>query len=142
MVLAALKTALAQPDVAKLMKAARDAFTFAELEQVVRETLGGKELDIFMELDEGEILRRETGKDMVNRVPYAESDAPATVRVDARSNGVRVPYDEMACRLVGYGNPDARASCELDAKIETLFEIVPAEEAPLALPLGRARHMP
>ena len=62
MVLAALKTALAQPDIAKLMKAARDVFTFAKLEQVVREALGGKELDIVMELDEGEILRRETGR--------------------------------------------------------------------------------
>jgi hypothetical protein len=92
-VLWALKTALAQPNIAELMKAARGAWTFAELEQVMGEALGGKEPLIFMDLDEREILRRETGldrpkivrlligsplimKDMVKHVPDAGSYAP------------------------------------------------------------------
>jgi uncharacterized protein (DUF302 family) len=125
-VLTALKTALAQPNVDELMKAARAARTFAELERVVQGALGGKELMIFLELDEGEILRRETGldrpkivrllignplimKDMVKYVPDAGSYAPVTVLVDERSDGVHVSYDKMASLLAGYGSPDALA---------------------------------
>ena len=137
-VLAALKTALAQPHIAEFMEAAKGARTFAELEQVVRATLGGKEFMIFMELDEGEILRRENGldrpkivrllignplimKDMVKHVPDAGSCAPVTVLVDERSNGVHVSYDRMSTLLAGYGNPEALAvASDLDAKIEIL----------------------
>lgn len=138
-VLTALKTALAQPNVDELMKAARAVGTFAELEQVVQGALGGKELMIFLELDEGEILRRETGldrpkivrllignplimKDMVKYVPDAGSYAPVTVLVDERSDGVHVSYDKMASLLAGYGSPDALAVArDLDAKVESLL---------------------
>jgi hypothetical protein len=42
--------------IAELMKAARDAWTFAEPEHVVRVALGGKERMIVMELDERDRL--------------------------------------------------------------------------------------
>jgi uncharacterized protein (DUF302 family) len=71
---------------------------------------------IFMEFDQGGILRRETGldtpklvrllignpltmKEMAKHVPDAGSYVPVTVLVDERSDGVHVSYD----RMVGVG---------------------------------------
>jgi uncharacterized protein (DUF302 family) len=138
-VLAALKEAVAQPNVAEFLKTTRGTQTFAELEQAVQRALGGKELMLFMELDQGEILRRETEldgpkivrllignplimRDMVKHVPDAGSYAPVTVLVDQRPNGVCVSYDKMASLLAGYGSPDALAIArDLDGKIESLL---------------------
>src|SRR5882724_10045707 len=62
-VLAAIKSAVGQPDMVEFGKANRSARTFAELERAVQKGLGRTELMLFMELDEGAILRLETGRD-------------------------------------------------------------------------------
>jgi uncharacterized protein (DUF302 family) len=139
MVIAKLMAAVGQPDIVDFTKSVRGARTFAELERTVHRALGGKELMIFMELDEGEILRRETGldtpkivrllvgnplimKEMVKHVPDAGSYAPVTVLVDEREDGVRLSYDTMETLLARYGNLDALAIArELDSKIESLL---------------------
>jgi hypothetical protein len=123
----------------ELMKAARAAPTFAELEQVVQGALGGKEIMIFLELNKGEILRRETGldrpkivrllignplimKDMVKYVADAGSYALVTVLLDERSDGMHVSHDKMVSLLASYGSPDALAVArDLDAKVESLL---------------------
>ena len=61
-VLAALKAAVGQPDMAEFAKAVKGAQTFAELEDSVRRGLGETGLMMFMELDHGAILHKETGR--------------------------------------------------------------------------------
>src|SRR5215831_9310034 len=118
------------------IKAAR---SFAEFEDVVRRGLGETGLMMFMELDHGAILRKESGldtprmvrlvignplimKEMAKRVPDAGSYAPVTVLVDERPDGVHLTYDKMASFLAPYGNPDALAVAQsLDKKVEDLL---------------------
>ena len=94
---------------------------------------------IFMELDLGAILRRETGRDvprvvrfiignplimkeMVRHVPDSGSYAPVTILVDERSDGVHLSYDTMRSLLAPYGNGDALAVArDLDSKVESLL---------------------
>ena len=139
MVVVALKAAVGQPDMAKFAKATKAAQTFAELERTVQKSLGRTGLMIFMELDLGGILRRETGlavpkvvrlvignplvmKEMVKFVPDAGSYAPVTILVDERPDGTHVSYDRMASLLAPYDNPDALAVArDLDSKIENLL---------------------
>ncbi|MGB7576093.1 MAG: DUF302 domain-containing protein, partial [Thermodesulfobacteriota bacterium] len=96
-------------------------------------------LMMFMKLDLGEILRKETGldtpkivrflignplimKEMAKHVPDAGSYAPVTVLVDERPDGVHLSYDKMASLLAPYRNPDALAVArDLDSKIENLL---------------------
>jgi uncharacterized protein (DUF302 family) len=138
-VVAALKAAVGQPDMAEFARATKGAQTFAELERTVQKGLGGTELMIFMELDLGGILRRETGhdvpkvvrfiignplimKEMVRHVPDSGSYAPATILVDERSDGVHLSYDRMTSLLAPYGNRDALAVArDLDSKVESLL---------------------
>jgi uncharacterized protein (DUF302 family) len=113
--------------------------TFAELENVVRRDLGKTGLMLFMELDHGAVLRKETGldtpkivrfvignplvmKEMAKHVPDAGSYAPVTVLVDERTDGVHLSYDKMASFLAPYGNADALAVArDLDSKVENLL---------------------
>lgn len=138
-VVAALKAAVGQPDMVEFVKATKAAETFAELEHTVQRALGRTELMLFMELDLGGILRRETGldvpkvvrliignplimKEMVKFVPDAGSYAPVTILVDERPDGTHVSYDTMASLLAPYDNPDALAVArDLDAKVESLL---------------------
>jgi Domain of unknown function DUF302 len=77
---------------------------------------------MFMELDHGAILRKETGpnapriirfalgnpltmKEMVKHVPEAGSYAPVTILVDERPDGVHLTYDKMASLLPPCGKP-------------------------------------
>jgi len=94
---------------------------------------------LFMKLDQGAILRRETGldapkivrllignplimKEMARHVPDAGSYAPVTVLLDERSGGVHLTYDRMASLLAPYADSAALAVArELDAKIESLL---------------------
>jgi uncharacterized protein (DUF302 family) len=94
---------------------------------------------LFMELDHGAILRRESGKEapkivrliignplimkeMAKHVPDAGSYAPVTVLVDERPDGVHLSYDRMASLLAPYGNDKALAVArDLDSKIEKLL---------------------
>jgi uncharacterized protein (DUF302 family) len=138
-VVAALKAAVGQPDMIEFLKATKGARTFPELESTVHSALGRTGLMMFMELDLGAFLRRETGldtpkivrlvignplimKEMAKHVPDAGSYAPVTILVDERPDGVHLSYDTMASLLAPYGNPDALAVArDLDAKIENLL---------------------
>jgi uncharacterized protein (DUF302 family) len=138
-VVAALKAAVGHPDMVEFEKATHSARTFAELESVVQRGLGRTGLMMFMELDPGAILRKETGldtpkimrfvignplimKEMAKHVPDAGAYAPVTILVDERPDGVHLTYDKMASLLAPYGNPDALAVArDLDSKIENLL---------------------
>jgi uncharacterized protein (DUF302 family) len=121
-------------------KATKAARTFAELGGAVQKGLGRLGLMMFMVLDHGGILRKETGldspkivrfvvgnplivKEMTKHVPDAGADAPVTILVDERADGVHLSYDRMSSLLAPYGNPDALAVArDLDSKIETLLQ--------------------
>jgi uncharacterized protein (DUF302 family) len=94
---------------------------------------------LFMKLDHGAILRKETGldtprivrdlignplimKEMVKHVPDAGSYAPVTILVDERSDGVHLSYDRMTSILASHRNAEALAvGWDLDSKIESLL---------------------
>ena len=138
-VLAALKAAVGHPNMVEFASAIKTAQTFAELERTVHQSLGNTGLMMFMELDHGEILRKETGldkpkivrfvignplimKEMAKHVPDAGSYAPVTILVDERPDGVHLTYDKMASLLAPYRNTEALAVArDLDSKIETLL---------------------
>lgn len=138
-VVAAFKAAVGHPDMVEFVKATQGARTFAELESAVHRGLGKTGLMMFLELDLGAILRKETGldtpkivrflignplimKEMAKHVPDAGSYAPVTILVYERPDGVHLAYDRMASLLAPYGNPDALAVArDLDSKIESLL---------------------
>jgi uncharacterized protein (DUF302 family) len=138
-VVAALKSALGQPEMVEFFKATRAASSFSDLQRVVQSGLGRTGLMLFAEFDLGAILRRETGsdtpkiirlvvgnplimKEMVRHVADAGSYAPVTVLIDERPDGVHVSYDTMESYLLPYGNLEALAVARnLDAKITTLL---------------------
>jgi uncharacterized protein (DUF302 family) len=138
-IVAALKSAVGQPDIVEFFKATKAAISFPELEQVVQSGLGSTGLMLFAELDLGDILRRETDsdqpksmrflignplimKEMVKHVPDAGSYAPVTILIDERPDGVHLSYDTMESHLRPYGNPEAlTVASSLDAKITALL---------------------
>jgi uncharacterized protein (DUF302 family) len=138
-VVAALTAAIGHPDMAKLSKAIDGAATFAELEGAVRQSLGKTDLMLFMQLDAGAVLRKESGRDapkikrflignplimneMAKHVVDAASYAPVTVLVYDQSDGVHLSYDTMASLLKPYANTQALAIArDLDTKIESLL---------------------
>ena len=138
-VVAALKSAVGQPDIVQFFKATRAANSFADLQRVVQSSLGRTDLMLFAEFDLGDILRRETGsktpnimrlvignplimKEMVKHVLDAGSYAPVTVLIDERPDGVHVSYDKMESYLLHYGSSEALSVArDLDAKVTTLL---------------------
>jgi uncharacterized protein (DUF302 family) len=138
-VVAALEAAVGHPDMVEFGKATKAARTFDELESAVQKGLGRTGLMMFMVLDHGAILRKETGldapkivrflignplimKEMAKHVPDAGSYAPVTILVDNRADGVHLSYDKMTSLLAPYGNLDAlEVARDLDSKIETLL---------------------
>jgi uncharacterized protein (DUF302 family) len=138
-VLAAIKGAVGNPDMVDFAKTTSAARTFAELESAVRKGLGRIGLMLFMELDQGAVIRKETGMDtpkivrliignplimqeMAKHVPDAGSYAPVTILVDERPDGVHLSYDRMASLLAPYRNPDELAVARsLDTKVEDLL---------------------
>jgi uncharacterized protein (DUF302 family) len=138
-IVAALKAAVGRPDMAKFLIANKGAQTFRELENAVQRSLGNSGLMMFMELDHGGILRKETGmgtpknvrflignplimKEMAKHVPDAGSYAPVTILVDQRPDGVHLSYDRMASFLSPYGNAEAlKVARDLDANVEALL---------------------
>ena len=139
-VVAALEAAVGHPDMVEFGKATKAAPTFAELEGAVQKGLGRTGLMMFMVLDHGAILRKETGldipkivrfvvgnplimKEMAKHVPDAGAYAPVTILVDERADGVHLSYDKMSSLLPPYWNLDALAVARhLDSKIETLLQ--------------------
>ena len=138
-VVAALEGAVGHPDMVEFEKATKDSRTFDELETIVRQALGRTELMVFMKLDNGAILRKESGltapkiirflignplimKEMAKDVPDAASYAPVTILIDERPDGVHLSYDRMTSLLAPYGNSAAlTVARKLDAKIEKLL---------------------
>ena len=139
-VVTALKASVGHPDMGQFVRSVNNARTFAELESVIHKGLGRTGLMMFMELDLGAILRKETGldtpksvrflignplimKEMVRHAPDAGSYAPVTILVDERSDGVHLTYDRMASLLAPFGKPAALdVARDLDAKIENLLQ--------------------
>jgi hypothetical protein len=60
-VVAALKSAVGQPDMVEFFGATRAAESFPDLERIVQSGVGRTDLMLFAEFDLGDILRRETG---------------------------------------------------------------------------------
>jgi uncharacterized protein (DUF302 family) len=138
-VVAALKSAIGQPDIVEFFKATRAAKSFPDLKRIVESGVGRTDLMLFAEFDLGDILRRETGsktpkiirlmvgnplimKEMVRHVPDAGSYAPVTVLIDERPDGVHISYDKMESYLLHYGSSEALAVARtLDTKITTLL---------------------
>jgi uncharacterized protein (DUF302 family) len=138
-VVAALKSAIGQPNMVEFFNETRATNSFPDLERVVRSGLGRTDLMLFAEFDLGDILHRETGyttprivrfvvgnplimKEMVKHEPDAGSYAPVTVLIDERPDGVHVSYDKMESYLLHYGSSEALAVARnLDAKITSLL---------------------
>ncbi len=138
-VVAALKSAVGQPNMVEFFKETRATNAFPDLERVVQRGLGRTGLMLFAEFDLGDILRRESGsktpkimrfvignplimKEMVKHVPDAGSYAPVTILIDERPDGVHVSYNKMESYLLRYGSAEALAVARnLDAKITTLL---------------------
>jgi uncharacterized protein (DUF302 family) len=138
-VVAALKDAVGRLDLVEFARASKRAGAFDELKEIVDRNLDRTGLMLFMELDHGAVLRKETGrttpnivrlvignplvmKEMAKHVPEAGSYAPVTVLVDERGDGVHLSYDRMASLLAPYGNMEAIAVArDLDSKIEQLL---------------------
>lgn len=138
-VVAALKSAVGQPDMVEFFKTTRAAKSFPDLERIVQSALGRTGFMLFAEFDLGAVLRRESGaatpksmrflvgnplimKEMVKHVPDAGSYAPVTVLIDERPDGVHVSYDRMESYLLPYGSAEALAVARnLDARITTLL---------------------
>src|SRR5580698_9446813 len=112
-VVASLNAAIGHPDMAEFGRSTHEARSFAELKSAVEKGLSTVGLMLFMQLDHGAILRKETGretpkmirfvignplimKELAKHVPDAGSYAPVTVFVDARADGVHLSYDRMA----------------------------------------------
>ena len=133
-VVAALKSAVGQPDMLEFFEETRATTSFPDLERVVKRCLGRTELMLFAEFDLGEtgskapkIVRLVVGnplimKEMVKHVPDAGSYAPVTPPIDERPLGVHISYDKMERYLRRYGNADALAVArKLDEKVTTLL---------------------
>ena len=138
-VIAGVNAGIGHPDMAEFGRSTREARSFAEMKSAVQKGLSTVGLMLFLQLDHGAVLRKETGretpkmirfvignplimKEMVKHVPDAGSYAPVTVLVDERSDGVHLSYDRMASFLAPYGNHDAlEVARNLDKKIEDLL---------------------
>jgi uncharacterized protein (DUF302 family) len=138
-VIAGVNAAVGHPDMAEFWRSTHEARSFAEMKSAVEKGLSGAGLMLFMQLDHGAFLRKETGretpkmvrfvignplimKEMAKHVPDAGTYAPVTVLVDERADGVHLSYDRMASFLAPYGNHDAlEVARNLDRKIEDLL---------------------
>src|SRR5258708_11691782 len=123
-VMAGVNAAVGHTDMGEVGRSTHEARSFAELKSGVEKGLSKAGLMLFMQLDQGAVLQKETGQDtpriirflignplimkeMAKHVPDAGSYAPVTVLVDERADGVHLSYDRMASFLAPYGNRDA-----------------------------------
>ena len=141
-VVATLKAGVGRLDLVEFAKASKSAGNFSELEKVIGRDMGPTGLMLFIELDHGAVLRKETGldkpkmvrlvignplimKEMAKHVPDAGSYAPVTVLVDERPDGVHLSYDSMASLLASYGSSGAlNVAQDLDSKVRALLVAV------------------
>ena len=138
-VISSVNAAVGHQDMAEFRRSTHKAQSFAELQSAVEKGLSKVGLMLFMQFDQGAVVRKETGhetpkmirfvignplimKEMAKHVPDAGSYAPVTVLVDERADGVHLSYDRMASLLAPYGNAEALAVArDLDSKIETIL---------------------
>jgi len=138
-VISSVNAAIGHPDMAEFGRSTHEAHSFAELKSAVEKGLSKLGLMLFMQLDHGAILRKETGhetpkiirfvignplimKEMAKHIPDAGSYTPVTVLVDERADGVHLSYDRMASFLAPYGDRYAlEVARNLDQKIEDLL---------------------
>lgn len=139
-VVAAIDTAIGHPDMVDFTRSTQQAHSFAELKSAVEKGLSEAGLMLFMQLDQGAVVRKETGgdkpriirliignplimKEMAKHVPDAGSYAPVTVLVDERPDGTHLSYDRMASLLAPYANAAALiVARDLDRKIELIMQ--------------------
>jgi uncharacterized protein (DUF302 family) len=139
-VVAGVNAAIGHPDMAEFARSTHEARSFAELKSAVEKGLSEAGLMLFMQLDQGAVVRKETGRDapkivrllignplimkeMAKHVPDAGSYAPVTVLVDERADGVHLSYDRMASFLAPYANAVALdVARELDRKVEKILQ--------------------
>jgi uncharacterized protein (DUF302 family) len=138
-VVAGVNAGIGHPDMAEFARSTHEARSFAELKNAVEKGLSKAGLMLFMQLDHGAVLRKESGsdkpkiirfiignplimKEMAKHVPDAGSYAPVTVLVDERPDGVHISYDRMASLLAPYRNSEALVVArDLDEKVEALL---------------------
>jgi uncharacterized protein (DUF302 family) len=138
-VVAGVNAGIGHPDMAEFARSTHEARSFAELKSAVEKGLSKAGLMLFMQLDHGAVLRKESGsdkpkiirfiignplimKEMAKHVPDAGSYAPVTVLVDERPDGVHISYDTIASLLAHYRNSEALAVArELDKKVQALL---------------------
>jgi len=138
-VVAAVENGIGRPDMLEFGKASSRANTYGDLEDLVNRSVSGLGLMLFMQLDIGAVLRKESGlarpkaqrfiignplimKEMVKDVPDAGSYAPITLLIDERPDGVHLGYDKMESFLAPYGCVRALAVARsLDEKVEKLM---------------------
>jgi uncharacterized protein (DUF302 family) len=139
-VIAGVNAGVGHPDMAEFGRSTHEARSFAELKSAVEKGLSKVGLMLFMQLDHGAVVRKETGretpkmirliignplimKEMAKHVPDAGSYAPVTVLVDERQDGVHLSYDRMSSLLAPYANPNAlQVAQDLDKKVEDLLK--------------------
>jgi uncharacterized protein (DUF302 family) len=135
-VVAGVNAAIGHLDMAEFGKSTHEARSFAELKSAVEKGLSKAGLMLFMQLDQGAVVRKETShetpkmirfiignplimKEMAKNGPDAGSYAPVTVLVDERADGVHLSYDRMASFLAPYANAAAlEVARDLDRKVE------------------------
>ena len=138
-VVAGINAAIGHPNMAEFARSSREARSFVELKSAIEKGLSEVGLMLFMQLDHGAVLRKETGRDtprmirfiignplimkeMAKHVPDAGSYAPVTVLVDERVDGVHLSYDKMESLLAYYANAAAlEVARELDRKVEKVL---------------------
>jgi len=138
-VLAGVHAGIGHPNMAEFGRSTHEARSFAELRSAIEKGLSKVGLMLFMQLDHGAVVRKETGreipkmirlvvgnplimKEMAKHVPDAGSYAPVTILIDERSDGVHLSYDRMSSFLAPYGSHDALQVAEdLDKKVEDLL---------------------
>jgi uncharacterized protein (DUF302 family) len=139
-VVASVNAAIGHPDMAEFGRSTHEARSFAELKSAVQKGLSKAGLMLFMQFDQGAVVRKETGhetpkmirfiignplimKEMAKNVPDAGSYAPVTVLVDERADGVHLSYDRMASFLAPYANAAAlEVARDLDRKVEKILQ--------------------
>ena len=143
-VISCVNAGIGHPDMVEFGRSTHEAHSFAELKSAVEKGLSEVGLMLFMELDHGAVLRKETGhdtprivrfiignplimKEMAKHVPDAGSYAPVTILVDERPDGVHLSYDTMTSFLTPYHNTQAlKVATDLDKKVVTLLSVAAA----------------
>jgi uncharacterized protein (DUF302 family) len=139
-VVAGVNAGIGHPDMAEFARSTHEARSFAKLKSAVEKGLSKAGLMLFMQLDQGAVVRKETGhetpkmirfiignplimKEMAKNVPDAGSYAPVTVLVDERADGVHLSYDRVASFLAPYANAAVlEVARDLDRKVEKILQ--------------------